>query len=160
MPQISQLKLSLRLFLTAYRWRRVDPVPATRLSKPLTAARVALVTSAGLVAPGDTPFDPSIKGGDWSYRILPADVEVPTLEEHHKSDAFDHSGIEADRNMGLPLEALRALAAAGEIGSVAPRHISLMGSITAPGRLLRHTVPRVVEILKEDQVDIALLVPV
>ena len=160
MAKISDLSFTLRLFLKAYRWRTVEPVPQARLRQPLAACRVALVSSAGLVVPGDEPFDPGIKGGDFSHRIIPDDTAVQKLEEHHKSDAFDHSGIEADREVGLPLDALHALVEAGEIGAAAPRHISLMGSITAPGRLLRDTAPRVVELLCQDRVDVALLVPV
>ena len=53
----SPLPLKYRLWLAAYRWRRADVVPPARLRRPVTDATVALVTSAGLVAPGDTPFD-------------------------------------------------------------------------------------------------------
>ena len=35
-----------------------------------------------------------------------------------------------------------------------------MGSITAPGRFVRDTLPEVVAALRDDDVDIALLVPV
>jgi hypothetical protein len=35
-----------------------------------------------------------------------------------------------------------------------------MGSITAPGRLVKRTLPEVADIMIEDQVDIALMVPV
>ena len=93
-------------------------------------------------------------------RIIPAQTHVQGLEEHHRSDSFSHVGIEADRNLGLPLDRLHELAAAGEIGSVAPRHISVMGSITAPGRFVKHSLPAIAEILVEDQVDVALMVPV
>jgi D-proline reductase (dithiol) PrdB len=112
------------------------------------------------VAPGDRPFDPTIKGGDFSFRTIPSDVEVASLTEHHRSDSFDHRGIEDDPNVGLPLDPLHALAAACEIGEVAPRHISLMGSISAPGRFLKQTVPAIADVLVADQVDVALLVPV
>jgi len=47
-----------------------------------------------------------------------------------------------------------------EIGEVAPRHFSFMGSLTAPGRLIKQTAPAAADLLVEDQVDIALLVPV
>jgi D-proline reductase (dithiol) PrdB len=153
------LKLSLRLFARTYPWRRVDPIPGASLAKKVSDARVALVSTTGLVAPGDPPFDRRIRGGDYSYRVVPADADVQALEKHHRSDAFDHSGIEADRNLGMPLDRLRELARNGEIGELAPRHISLMGSITAPGRLVKHTVPAVVDLLVEDRVDLALLVP-
>lgn len=160
MVQIRDLGFALRTFMKTYRWRKVDPVPRATLARPLSECRVALVSSAGLVVPGDRPFDPTLRGGDWSFRIIPATAEVRTLEEHHRSDSFDHRGIEADRNMGLPLDRLHELAAAGEIGAVAPRHVSVMGSITAPRRLVTQTLPEVGEILTRDEVDVALLVPV
>jgi D-proline reductase (dithiol) PrdB len=153
------LSLKLRAFLAAYRWRRIDPVPCAELGPDLSAARVALVTSAGFVAPGDPPFDPDVRGGDFSFRVLPDGIDVQSLEEHHRSDAFDSSGIELDRNIGLPLDRLHELVAAGEVGSAAGRHVSLMGSITAPGRLTRDTAPAVAELLAGDDVDLALLVP-
>jgi D-proline reductase (dithiol) PrdB len=46
------------------------------------------------------------------------------------------------------------------IGNVAPRHLSFMGSITAPGRLRTETAPEAAGLLVEDGVDVALLVPV
>lgn len=160
MAELSDLPLKYRLFAKTYRWRRIDPVPVARRSKPLPECRVALVSSAGFVVPGDEPFDMGVKGGDWSFRTIPHDADVQALEEHHRSDAFDHAGLERDRNLGLPLEPLRALADEGVIGPVAPRHVSLMGSITAPGRLVKHSAPAIAERLVEDQVDLALMVPV
>jgi D-proline reductase (dithiol) PrdB len=160
MVRIADMDLKLKLFMRAYPWRRLgDVAPASR-SKPIAACRVALVSSAGLVAPGQEPYDPDVRGGDWSWRAIAGDVEVTRLTDHHRSDAFDHSGIAADRNMGMPLDRLRELAADGVIGEVAPRHVSVMGSITAPGRFVRKTVPEIVETLGADGVDIALMVPV
>ena len=145
-------------------WEEREPtpesVPWTPLSKPLSQARVALVSSAGFVVAGQEPFSQSVRGGDFSYRVIPRDVDLQTLEDHHRSDSYSHDGVEADRNMGLPLDRLRELAHAGDIGSVAPRHISVMGSITAPGRFITRTLPEIADILVEDQVDVALMVPV
>ena len=157
--RIRELSLTLRTFLTAYRWRKNVPVHITPLRKPLSQCRVALVTSAGLVVPGDRPFDQR-RGGDFSHRVIPAGTDVQELEEQHRSDAFDHAGIEADRNVCFPLDRLAELAADGVIGEVAPRHVSLMGSITAPGRLVRQTIPQITDLLVADEVDMALLVPV
>lgn len=156
----SDLPLGYRLFLRAYRWRRAADVPAARLSLPLPEARVALVTSAGLVAPGDAPFDLDVKGGDWSYRTLDRDVVLSSLGIHHRSDAFDPAPLEADRNVAFPLDRLHELAADGTVGEVAPRHLSFMGSITAPGRLQAASAPHAADALAADGVDVALLVPV
>ncbi len=160
MVRIAGMDLKLKLFMRAYPWRRLGDVAPAHRSAPLAACRVALVSSAGLVVPGQEPYDPDVRGGDWSWRTIAGDVEVASLIDHHRSDAFDHSGIAADRNMGMPLDRLRELAADGVIGEVAPRHVSVMGSITAPGRFIRKTVPEIVEALGADGVDIALMVPV
>ena len=40
------------------------------------------------------------------------------------------------------------------------RHLSFMGSITAPGRLVKYTAPEAVRTLVDDAVDAALLIPV
>lgn len=160
MPRINELPLWLRGVLLAYPWRRIDPVPLARLRKPLRECRVALVTTAGLVAPGEVPFDNDIRGGDASYRVIRADAPLALLEEHHRSESFDHAGIERDRNLALPLDRLREFVAEGLIGEVAPRHLSFMGSITAPGRLVRDTAPPAAALLEADGVDVALLLPV
>ena len=160
MARIESLPLWLRATLRAYPWRRIDPVPSAPLKKPLAEARVALVTTAGLVCPGEAPFDESVRGGDASYRVIPSGIDVATLEEHHRSKSFDHSGVERDRNLAFPLDRLRELANSKEIGAVAPRHLSFMGSITAPGRLVKKSAPEAAALLVEDAVDIALLVPV
>jgi D-proline reductase (dithiol) PrdB len=160
MVRINDLRFTLRAFLKTYRWRKVSPLPAAPLTRALSECRVALVSSAGLVLPGDTPFDEGVRGGDPSYRIIPADASVSGLEEHHRSDAFDHSGIAADRNCGLPLDRLHELAAEGYIKAVAPRHVSVMGSLTATGRFVRDTCPEVADLLVSDHVDVALMVPV
>jgi D-proline reductase (dithiol) PrdB len=156
----ADLPLTYRLFLRAYRWRRAAAVPPARLRRPLTDARVALVTSAGLVMPGDIPFDLNVKGGDWSSRTLRGNADVRTLGMHHRSDAFDPGPLENDRNVAFPLDRLHELASAGIIGEVAPRHLSFMGSITAPRRLIIDTAPAAAAQLVADGVDIALLVPV
>lgn len=160
MAELSELPLKTRLFLAAYRWRRIDPVPWSSLRKPLRECRVAIVSSAGLTRPDQAPFDDDVRGGDPTFRILPADTDLGELLESHRSESFDHSGIREDSNLALPLDRLRELAVAGTIGDVAPQHLSLMGSITATGRLVKETAPEAVSMLVADQVDLALFVPV
>jgi D-proline reductase (dithiol) PrdB len=119
-----------------------------------------VVTSAGLVQPGQEPFDDSIRGGDYSFREIPADTDVSALIDTHRSDLYDHSGFRQDPNLVFPLDRLRELVGSGRIGSLNRRHLSFMGSITAPGRLVKKTAPLAVPKLVEDGVDIALLLPV
>ena len=160
MGNLGEFSWRYRLFLARYPWRRIDPVPWAPLRRPLARSRIALVSSAGFVVPGQPPFERAKRGGDPTFRVIPAEADVHRLQELQRSEAFDHTGIREDPNLAFPLERLRELVARGRIGSVAPRHLSFMGSITAPGRLIRDTAPEAAEVLVEDKVDAALLVPV
>jgi D-proline reductase (dithiol) PrdB len=117
------------------------------------------VTTGAVYGPGQEPFDEGFKGGDYSFREIADDVDVATLGIAHKSDAFDQGPFRQDRNLGFPLDRLREMTARGEIGSRNARHLSFMGSITAPGRLMAATAPAAAELLASDAVDVALLVP-
>ena len=160
MASLDQLPWKYRLLLAAYPWRRVDPTPWSSLQKPLTEARVALCTSAGLTIPGDAPFDGSVRGGDCSFRIIPDGASTAALRCSHRSGTFDHSGLERDPNLGFPLDRLHELVERGRIGSASPRHLSFMGSITAPGRLVKESAPAMASQLVEDAVDVVVFVPV
>jgi D-proline reductase (dithiol) PrdB len=160
MAELDQLKSTDRMFVKAYPWRRVNPVPWTPLPRPLNECRLALVSSAGLVLPEQDRFDASIKGGDTSFRVIANSADVATLIDTHRSDSFDHTGLRQDQNLAFPLDRLRELESSGYIGSLGPRHLSFMGSITTPGKLIRRTGPEAAQWLVDDGVDIALLVPV
>jgi len=160
MGDLNEFSLSTRLFLRSYAWHRIEAVPWNPLRKPLSECRVALVSSAGFVLPGQKPFDVSMRGGDPSFREIPAHVDASTLVESHRSRSFDHRGIRSDPNLAFPVDRLQELAQSGRIGSVNHRHISFMGSITAPGRLVKQTAPEAARLLAADGVDVALLVPV
>jgi D-proline reductase (dithiol) PrdB len=160
MGDLSEFSLPIRTFLRTYRWRRVDPIPWSPLQKPLSQCHMAIVTTAGLVAPGQDPFDGSARGGDASFRAIDAAVDPMSLIDTHRSETFDHRGLRQDPNLAFPLDRMRELAEEGRIGALNRRNLSFMGSITAPGSLIRDSAPAAARLLAEDQVDAALLVPV
>ena len=160
MARLEDLALSHRLFMKGYRYRSVDWSPGARLVKPLSEARLALVSTAGLHLPHQPAFDPTIKGGDTSFRELANRVELQQLRIGHRSSAFDQTGARRDRNLVFPLDRFGELVARREVGSLNHRHFSFMGSITAPRRLISETAPQVAAELREDQVDAVFLVPV
>jgi len=160
MALLEELSSKDRAMMSGYSFRRVEPVPWTPLARPLFQCRVALVTTAGLVPPGQPGFDREVSGGDFSYRVIDRDVDIAALRESHRSRSFDHADVQADANVAFPLARLRELAARGVVGEVAPRHLSFMGSISAPGRLMRQSAPEAAEVLVRDGVDVALLVPI
>ena len=160
MAEFSDLPLTYRLMMKAYRWRTISPTPWASMRMPLAQSRVALVTSAGLYRPGvDRDFG-SREGEDVTVRLLPRDTDVTTLAIGQTSNSFDRGAIEHDRNLALPLDRLRSLVDTREIGSIAPQHVSFNGSIIAPGRFVRDIAPQVADVLRADQVDAVLFVPV
>ncbi len=120
----------------------------------LTDARVAIVSTAGLHRRSNRKF----QGGANDYRIIPGDVDEADLAMSHVSVNFDRSGFQQDVNIAFPLEHLRTLAHAGEIGSVAQWHYSFMGA-TDPARF-EETGAQVGSLLSDDAVTCALLVPI
>ncbi len=168
MAKLSDLKLKDRLYMGTYRYRQVDWRPGATLQKPLSQTQVAAITTAAFYlpvqgpdqGPGQEPFDVSVKGGDYSYREIPAGSDLSSLQIAHKSEAFDPSGIQSDPNLALPLDRLRELQAEGRIGAVAPRHFSLMGSISAPARLVKFSAAEIAASLAADRTDAVLLTPV
>jgi D-proline reductase (dithiol) PrdB len=162
MASYNDLSLTVRLFLKGYPFSRyaIAPAPRAVLAKPLRASRVALVTTAGLHTPVQPDFDYSNKRGDSSFREIPATIETGTLIESHRSQSFDHRGIEADKNLAFPLDRFRELEAQGVIGELNVRHFSFMGSIVGPRLLIEETAPQVARLLRDDRVDAVFLTPV
>jgi len=122
---------------------------------PLAEATIAIVTTAGLARADDRPFSP----GALEYRLIPGEIDPADLRMSHLSVNFDRSAWQQDHNVAFPLDRLRELAAAGEIGAVAPHHYSFMGAQPQPARL-EQTGEEVGRLLREAGVDAAFLTPV
>ncbi len=159
MARLEDLKLTHRLYVETYPFRTADWAPGARLEKPLSQSKFALVSSAGLHLPNQPPFDMAFRGGDFSFRELPDTLDVHELKISQRSSDFDQTGARADMNLVFPLDRFRELVARGEISELNHRHFSFMGSITAPGRLLSDSAPRVTAMLREDRVDAVFLTP-
>lgn len=121
---------------------------------PLRETRVAILSTAGVHRRGD----PSFEGHGTEYRIIPDDLDPADIVMSHASVNFDRSGFAQDLNLVMPRDRLRELAEAGEIGSVARYHYSMMGA-TSP-ELLEDSASEVIKMLQGDQVTAVLLVPV
>ncbi len=167
MARLDEIDLKERLFLKGYPFGRYAPRPGdpvalamTPLRKVLQDCTIALVTTAGLSLPDQPPFDVSIKMGDSSFREIPAAISPQLLEMHQRSWSFDQTGALRDRNLVFPLDRLREMRAQGEIGAIAPRHYSFMGSIVGPRKLMEQSAPEVARRLAADNVDVVLLTPV
>jgi len=133
--------------------------PWTPLRRPLSQARVALVTTAGLHLRGDTPFVSDHKTPDQSYRRLPSATPTSEIVQSHTSIGFDRTGIQRDLNVTYPVDRLREMVERGAIGSLAESFYSFMGALRTWDILEGDTGPQVAGLLKQDGVDVVLLTP-
>jgi glycine/betaine/sarcosine/D-proline reductase family selenoprotein B len=143
-----------------YRWAHHIDAPFQPLRKPLAQSRVAIVTTAA-------PFDPAkgdqgpgalYNGGAKFYQVYDGDTAVDhDLRISHI--AYDRVHTTADDSgTWFPLPTLRALAASGRIGSVAPRFFG--APTNRSHRVTADTdAPEIVKRAKADGVDVAVLVP-
>ena len=137
-------------------------IPFTPLRKPLSECTVALVSTAGVARNDDRPFDQDGERrnpwwGDPSYRLIPRGTRTEDVRLYHLH--IDTSFGEADLNCVLPLDRLEELEVAGEIGAVAPTHYSFMGYLLKPEEFLQTSAPKMIERMRSEGVDVALLVP-
>ncbi|MBI4241596.1 MAG: hypothetical protein HY613_07755 [Candidatus Rokubacteria bacterium] len=143
----------------SYPWPTFATAPWAPVSKPLSASRLAVVTTAGLYRPGvEAPFQSENPEGDWSFRALPREVDLKALAIGHLH--FSHEVAEADMNTILPLERLAELEGNGVIGELAPTHYSTMGYVTRAADLAEETAPAIAAGMKAEAVDVALVIPV
>ena len=121
---------------------------------PLRERRVAIVTTSGVHARGDRPFEI----GATDYRIIPGDTLAADLIMSHSSVNFDRSGFQEDINVVFPIDRLRELLSGGLVGAISDFHYSFMGA--APIRALEPKARELAALLKKDRVDAVLLTPV
>jgi D-proline reductase (dithiol) PrdB len=146
---------SMRAYAATLPVPEFETTAFTTLGKPLSQARVAIVTSAALHRPGQDRFDLV----DIGFRSL--DRADRQLVMGHWSPNFDHTGFQLDLNVVYPIDRLEELAADGVIGDVAPRHFAFAGNQPDTVSEVRlDTGPACAAELVADAVDVVLLTPV
>jgi D-proline reductase (dithiol) PrdB len=159
MPRLETLSEVVRQVLLSFPCLEPDTTPWTPLRRPLAHCKVALVTSAGLHRRDDQPFISDPRGGDASYRLIPATTAASDIVQSHVSIGFDHTAIYRDLNVTFPIERLQELVKQGTIGRLSEQHYSFMGALRNPARLLTETGPEVARRLQDEAVDVVLLTP-
>ena len=140
------------------------PIPWAPLRKPVSASKLALVSTAGLSMQGEPPFDMEFERknpmrGDPSWRALRADATGATVEANHLH--IETSYIHRDLNVALPVDRVRELVARGEVGALAETHYSIMGyQGNDVSELEAKSAPEIAERMRSEEVDLALLAPV
>ena len=144
-----------------YRWPHHDDVPFTPLAEPLSASRLALVTTAAPVRPdaGDQGPGAAYNGAAKFFDVYTSAVDDPADVRISHIGYDRHHTTAEDPNTWFPLRRLQEAVAAGRLGSLTER---FYGAPTV--RRQRTTVeehaPQIAELVRADGADVVLLVPV
>jgi D-proline reductase (dithiol) PrdB len=142
-----------------YQWAHFDDVPFTPLTKPLKDCRLTLVSTSDVAMKGEDDGErDALEMFSGNVYSIPSDTPAERL--FSRQEHFDRYATNLDDvNTYFPIDRLNEAAAAGRIGSVAPR---LHGVFTAYSqrRTLEVDGPEVLRLCREDNVDAAVLTPV
>ena len=144
-----------KLGYTPYRWVEADSAPPWQaLSKPLTSARLGLLSTCGAYALGQVAYHYK---DDASIRALPSNIDTRDLRFSHITENY-LVDAKRDPNCILPLAQLRDLRHEGVIGELAEQVFSCMGGVYSQRRVRDEVAPALLDALRAQKVDCALLV--
>jgi len=145
--------------------------PFTLLQKPLSECRLALISSSGHYIKGEDPEPFSVKNmtqEEAQKRILDfirteprlSTIAVGTPKEklRVRHGGYDTRAAQLDANVVFPHEILLQLESEGYIGELLREAYSFVGACSQK-KLLKKSAPLWARMLRQKQVDAALLVP-
>jgi D-proline reductase (dithiol) PrdB len=140
-----------------YAWTVNDDAPLTPLGKPLAQCRVSMLTAGGVSRRATTPWNPNARN---DLRLDEIGSDAPSDDFQIHDAYYDHKDADRDLNCLFPIDRLRELAAKGVVEGVAPRLWSgFMGRIYKRRAVVEESAPALAAELREDAVDLFLLVP-
>lgn len=139
-----------------YRWVHAEDPPAfTPMSKPLSEARVGVLTTSGAYALGQTAFHYK---DDTSVRAIPKSTPRKDIRFSHITENYLEDP-RRDSECVLPLTALNRLEDEGVVGSVADEALSCMGGIYSQRRVREELIPDLAARFEAQSVDAVFLIP-
>ncbi|HEX9786644.1 MAG TPA: hypothetical protein VGB09_01405 [Candidatus Binatia bacterium] len=130
------------------------PPRLTPLRKPISQSTIGIFTSAGIQLREDAPLDET---NDLTFRLIDRRTAYSDLTVAHQTPvrrwALD------DLNVAFPRDRLVELEAEGVIGQLAPKAVSMVGSIAKFTELIKITVPRIKAEFDAQSVDLVFLFP-
>ena len=143
-------------------WKRYPRIK--NLSSPagpgvdLSKSRLMFITTAGgYLKDAQIAFDTANVLGDYSLRFFPSSTAFEDIAYAHEH--YDHTAVNEDPQVLLPLRHLEDMAAEGVIGELAPTVVSFSGYHPDVSSVVKETIPPILEIARAEEVDAVLLVP-
>lgn len=137
-----------------YQWATHQDAPFTPLPKPLSESKIGVVTTSYFLPEG---FEYRVPSDLPRLPYVESRTETANLNNQHLFWAKDETHTN-DRESFLPLARLDEFVESGRIGSVSDRFYGLPTQYSHR-QTEKRDGPRVINWLKEDDVDVALLVP-
>ena len=131
------------------------PPRLTPLRKPISQSTIGIFTSAGIQLRDDAPLSET---NDLSYRLIDRRTPYSELTIAHQTPV--RRWALEDMNVAFPRDRLVELEAEGVIGGLAPRAVSMVGSISKYTELLKSTVPAIKDEFDRQGVDLVFLFPI
>lgn len=124
----------------------------------LSQSRLLLISSAGgYLKDTQTPFDAPNLLGDYSTRLFPLNTPFDKIAYAH--DHYDHTAVNADPQVLLPLRHLQTLRDEGIIGDLVPTVMSYSGYQPDGVRVVDELASAILDFAKAENAQAALLVP-
>ena len=124
----------------------------------LSEAKLILISTAGgYLRDSQIPFDAENDLGDYTIRTFPTSTPLEAVDYAHTH--YDHTAVNSDPQVLLPLRHLEGLVADGTLGSVSDTVISFMGYQPNIMRVEDELIPAIREVIATLDVNSALLVP-
>jgi D-proline reductase (dithiol) PrdB len=136
---------------------KLDTVPLARPARPLSEARLTLISSSGVQPRGTLPFDVAHPVGDYTFRRVPSGSRPGDLEIHQLKYPTD--GAMRDLNVVYPITRLQEMVAEGTIGGLTENFCSFIGYNMDPGLFEATVAEDIAAAVEEEAADIALAAP-
>jgi D-proline reductase (dithiol) PrdB len=133
-------------------------VPQARLTMPLAASRLTLVSSCGVHMKTDPPLDVCHPFGDFRFSRVSSHAKHDDLIIHQLK--YPHDDADLDINVIFPIERLRELSQEGILGGLTPNFFSFIGYNMDPGKFERTVAADIARaVMDEERADCVLLAP-
>ncbi|HSQ12532.1 MAG TPA: glycine/sarcosine/betaine reductase selenoprotein B family protein [Candidatus Deferrimicrobium sp.] len=130
------------------------PPPLAPLRKPIGQSTIGIFTSAGIQVRGEPALNET---NDLTYRLIDGATPYSDLTVAHQTPV--RSWALDDLNVAFPRDRLVELEAEGTIGKLAPKAVSMVGSISKFTELIKTTAPRIKAEFDAQGVDLVFLFP-